>query len=444
MSPRNIDTVIIHHEAIRQRVKSRYCSADISDLRAFLSLHGTLNFTPLPSGLYPAASLDQATSAQTGYGNVWVRDNVYVALAHEVAGMREVACTTIKALSAFFSKCRSRFEDIIDGRADPTIPMNRPQVRFDGLNLREISTSWSHAQNDALGYFLWMYCRLAHNGCLVPDSELLALITLYFEAIQYWNDEDSGHWEERRKIEASSIGCVVAGMCELRKLLEKGTLSTYQFRNMAVTLDDLERLIEKGRQALDTILPAECIQKDPKKYRRYDSALLFLVYPLDVVDDIMGQRIVNDVVENLQGEYGIRRYLGDSYWTADYKDKVPREKLTADVSEHQEERDALSQPGEEAQWCIFDPIISIIAGHRYQQAGDPADLEEQVHHLNRSLGQITSLDCPQGGLRCPEAYYLENGRYVPNDHVPLLWTQANLLLALTAMEKSAAKSLKSS
>ena len=43
---------------------------------------------------------------------------------------------------------------------------------------------------------------------------------LYFQAIRYWQDEDSGHWEERRKIEASSIGAVVAGLRELRLLRE--------------------------------------------------------------------------------------------------------------------------------------------------------------------------------------------------------------------------------
>ncbi|HYA03727.1 MAG TPA: phosphorylase kinase, partial [Syntrophobacteria bacterium] len=177
----------------------------------------------------------------------------------------------------------------------------------------------------------------------------------------------------------------------------------------------------------------------PRKHRRYDAALLFLVYPLEVVDHAMEQRIVDDVLEHLQGEYGIRRYQGDSYWTADYKDKLPAEERTADVSERQEERDSLARPGEEAQWSLFDPIVSIIAGRRYLRTGDPAELERQVHHLNRSLGQITGPDCPQGELRCPEAYYLEHGRYVPNDHVPLLWTQANLWLALLAMEKSAAR-----
>jgi len=312
-------------------------------------------------------------------------------------------------------------------------------VRFDGLSLGEIPARWAHAQNDALGYFLWMYCRLARTGRLVPDGELLALFALYFAAVRYWEDEDSGHWEERPKVEASSIGTVVAGLKGLRELLAGGLGPACRFGSRVVTREVIDGLIAAGEKALAAILPAECSQPEPRKYRRYDAALLFLVYPLEVVSDAMGQRIVGDVLEHLQGEYGIRRYLGDSYWTADYKDKLPAEELTACVSERQEERDALARPGEEAQWCIFDPMVSVIACRRYLRTGEPADLERQVHYLNRALGQITGPDCSLGELRCPEAYYIEHGRYVPNDHVPLLWTQANLWLALLAMEESAAR-----
>lgn len=441
MSSTSTDALVVHHEEIRKRIKTHYSSLDIHEIRAFLDCHDSLNFKPLSTGLFPAAGIGPASAAQSGYGNVWVRDNVYVALAHEISGMTGTACAVIEALASFFRKYRERFETIIEQRADPGVPMNRPQVRFDGLNLAENQTRWSHAQNDALGYFLWMYCRLAKGGYLTPNTGLLALFALYFEAIRYWEDEDSGHWEERRKVEASSIGVVVAGLRAFRDLLVKGgTSPAYRSGHREVTPDDLDRLIALGSQALDAILPAECVQSDPRKHRRYDSALLFLVYPLEVVDDAMGQRIVADVLEQLAGDYGIRRYLRDSYWTADYKDKCAPEKLTIDVSENQEERDALAQPGEEAQWCIFDPIVSSIAGRRYLRTGDPAELERQIHHLNRSLGQLTSADYPNGGLLCPEAYYLQHGRYVPNDHVPLLWTQANLSLALSAMEASTTNS----
>ncbi len=135
--------------------------------------------------------------------------------------------------------------------------------------------------------------------------------------------------------------------------------------------------------------------------RRHDAALLFLIYPLSVVDGKMSEHVVDDVIRNLQGEYGIRRYLGISYWTADYKDKVAADELTADVSEHQESRDKLVNRDEEAQWCIFDPIISIIAGQRYLRNGDPSELQRQVLYLNRSLGQITGPDCLKGKFALP-------------------------------------------
>ena len=422
---------IVHHEGIRRRQKPHYTSQDILELRAFLSQSGTFHFTPLATGLFPAAAVDARTIPHSGYDNVWVRDNVYVALAHMAGDRWPVAVTVATVLATYFDKHRHRFCDVITGHADPHDPMNRPQVRFNGKTLSERTVRWSHAQNDALGYFLFLYCRVAITGRLRPDGELLALFVLFFEAIRYWEDPDNGHWEETRKVEASSIGVVVAGLRQVRALLATFPTMECRWQTSRVSTGRLDELIEQGEAALGSILPAESIT--PGSARRYDSALLFLLYPLDVVDGPMARQIFDDVSDHLLGDYGIRRYLGDSYWTADYKDKVAPQDRTADVSEHQQQRDALARPGEEAQWCIFDPIMSIIAGRFYGQSGDPVDRDRQVFHLNRALGQITGPDCPLGELRCPEAYFKEQGRYVPNDHVPLLWTQANLWLALVAM-----------
>ena len=430
----NGDTLIVHHQEIRRRLKARYSPEDVDDILGFLTAHGTFRFAPLPTGLFPAAGLDPAAAALSGYGNVWVRDNVYIALAHEKAGRLDSAVAVVTALAGFYGKYSKRFKDIVAGLADPNIVMNRPHVRFDGLNLAENHEPWAHAQNDALGYFLWMYCRLARRGLLEPDGELLALFALYFERIRYWQDEDSGHWEEERKVEASSIGPVVAGLRQLRELLTAKPGMACRSGSRVIGAGFVGELMTAGEVALAAILPSE--SAGPKA-RRYDAALLFLIYPLAVVDDVMAGQIVQDVTTHLQGEYGIRRYLGDSYWTADYKDKLPPQERTADVSQGQSGRDALARPGEEAQWCIFDPVVSIIAGRRYLQTREPADLDQQVYYLNRSLGQITGPDCPQGELLCPEAYYMEHGRFVPNDHVPLLWTEANLWMALLAMGDSA-------
>ena len=130
------------------------------------------------------------------------------------------------------------------------------------------------------------------------------------------------------------------------------------------------------------------------------------------------------------GDYGIRRYLGDSYWCADYKEVFSEDDRTSDFSDDQASRDKYLKPGQEAQWCIFDSIMSVIYGQRFLDSGQTADYEKQRFHLDRALNQLTTRESTFGPYRCPESYYLEKGKYVPNDITPLLWTQGNLMMAL--------------
>jgi phosphorylase kinase alpha/beta subunit len=430
---------LVRHDDMRPWIRPHYTPAAVRALTAFLRRRGTLDFKPLPTGLFPAAALDPAAAAASGYGRAWVRDNVYVALAHAAAGDLRTAAGVAAGLAAFYRRHRRRFSDIVAGRADPAEAMNRPHVRFDGARLAELPEPWPHAQNDALGYFLWLTARLAAAGVIQPEAELLALVCRYLRAIAYWRDADSGHWEEGRKVQASSIGAVVAGLRALRAWASAPAGSARRSARAPLPPADLDDLIATGEQALAAILPAECVQPDPRCARRHDAALLFLVYPLEAAGEAAARAIVAEVVAHLMGEHGIRRYRGDSYWTADYRERFPAAELTADPSERLARRNALHRPGEEAQWCLFDPILAAIFGRRYLRGGDREDRERQVFHLHRSLGQLTGRGCPQGELRCPEAYCLAGGRWVPNDHVPLLWTQANLWLALAALEKSAAR-----
>ncbi len=432
--------LIVNNEELLGMIKPRYTLQDIQEISNFLQSKGTFLFPALENGLFPAAIMRNGAE-YTGYANVWIRDNIYVAYAHIILGKVDVAVKNVNSLVAYFKKHRRRFEEIIESKVDPQNPLNRPHIRFNGRDLEEIDQKWSHAQNDALGYFLWFYCQLAAQGLLQPqpeDMSILASFAFYFQAIRYWEDEDSGHWEETRKIEASSIGTVIAGLKALKQLLVKTPLASYcRYKDKPVAVHVLDELIEKGTTALESILPAECIQADPSKRRRYDAALLFLIYPLRVVEEEMANQILQDVIDNLQGDYGIRRYLGDSYWAPDYMKKLPPEKRTVDFSEDISSRDRLlPKRGEEAQWCIFDPILSIIFGDKFQSTHEEEYLNQQVKYLNRSLGQITGKGDGVPEFRCPELYYLADGQYVPNDNIPLLWTQANLSMALKVMERS--------
>ena len=427
----------VQNPEISKKIKDKYSEDDLERLQQFLTTAGAFQFNTMKTGLFPAADLSPAAAAQTGYGNVWVRDNIHIAHALAMTGREDLADRAVLALAKFYSDHRAKFFDIINGGRSHHMAMHRPHIRFNGAELVEDPQHWPHAQNDALGYFVWFYGKRALAGAFAADFALLEMFALYFEKIEYWRDADSGHWEEREKIEASSIGAIVAALTEMRGVRERHGAGSPWRRGL--TDARLDRLIARGRAALDEILPWECRGPSRILQRRYDSALLFLIYPLDVVSPEMARVICDDVVANLQGDYGIRRYLGDSYWTADYKQKLDRSRWSGDFSLSVSERDRLAKPGEEAQWCLFDPILSVIAGHRYLQTRAKPDLQRQIHHFNRALGQITGPEGPADALRCPEAYYREGGRYAPNDHVPLLWTQANLLSAFVAMKATVDK-----
>ena len=432
--------IVIQNESLLNLLKIKYTLPNIHRLIDHLKSQELFHFPISENGLFSAA-IAKGEREYIGYKNVWVRDNIYVAYSHYINGEINVAFNNLKTLMSYFKKHRNRFTGIIEGKVNPANSMERPHIRFDGQTLEEIDQQWNHAQNDALGYFLWFYCKLA-NEKLLPiqseDLEILALFPFYFQAVCYWEDEDSGHWEEERKIEASSIGTVIAGLREMKQLLTDTLLASQcQYNNKFVTVELLDKLINQGTSALNQILPFECIQSPPQE-RRYDAALLFLIYPLQVIEGEMADCILNNVINNLQGDYGIRRYLGDSFWCRNYKD-IPEEiRTTISIEREQwfKEQGQELQIEQEAQWCIFDPTVSAIFGLKFQKSQQAKHLEQQTHYLNRSLGQLTGKGCELGEFKCPELYYLQDGHYIPNDATPLLWTQANLWTALKIMEES--------
>src|SRR6185437_781110 len=381
---------VVHNEALRPLARRADAGDDLARIAEVFDARRTLDLVSLPNGLYPAVPPGAPSAAR--YGAVWVRDNAMVANALRETGRTAEASRTMRALLGYFGRHVARFDRIVDGLADPADPMARPHIRFDGATLDELPETWAHAQNDALGYTLFQAARLAREGGydLHPDDvAVLSRFPAYFEAIQYWQDADSGHWEEARKIEASSIGAVVAGLLEMAALLredrEKCAVFARASQKYAVTVEAIEGLVEKGRAALDARLPDES-----PPARGADAALLFLVYPLDVVTRAQADAILANVLSNLEGEDGIKRYAGDSYWCAGYERLFSVEERTGDFSGNMAARDRLLAPGTEAQWCIFDPVVSVAYAKRWLAERRPEDLGAAVRHFNRALGQVTA------------------------------------------------------
>jgi len=151
----------------------------------------TLYFPALQNGLYPASGADDATTG--GYHYVWVRDNIQISYAHFLNGCIRQAAANLRSLTDYFAKHRERFTAISEGRVDPSNPMDRPNIRFDGLTLDEVPQEWAHGQNDALGYFLWLLSRMTLAGVYSPDeksAQVIDALIPYFRAIRFWEDED--------------------------------------------------------------------------------------------------------------------------------------------------------------------------------------------------------------------------------------------------------------
>jgi GH15 family glucan-1,4-alpha-glucosidase len=418
---------------LQHLIKEKYTRQDLAAIKQVLDQHKTHEITPVAHGLF-AASPSQTDNSLTGYQNVWVRDNIIVANSFRLRGILPPAIACIQGLTQFLERQRVRFEEIIsDEKRVLKVDVNRrPHIRFMAATLDELPEKWAHAQNDALGQALWFRFVLANERTLPvthEDWKIYRLFPAYFEAIAYWNDEDSGAWEEGLKVNNSSVGAVVAGLEELQRYLysapakkELGVKSLTE-----VDRQKLEDLIAKGRQRLNLTLPFE----SPPE-RLADSALLLLIHPLGTVTSRhLQDAILNLVQARLRGDVGIKRYTDDSYFCQDYDEWFAPDQMCVDFSDSLAFRNAFLQPGCEAQWCIFDPLLSIIYGERY--FGDRTDsqsLDKQIYYFNRSLRQVT----PKG--ECPELYYFKNGKYTPNAHTPLAWTQANQALALYLMEKS--------
>ena len=417
--------MVCHHPELAPFVERELDAEALDAVEGLLDDWGTLRIESLANGLVPAVS-GAGGNEVSGYDSVWLRDSVHVAHALWRCGDTDAARRVLESLLAFQVRTVDRFDAILEGRVDPSDPQQRPHVRFDGVHLREKPEPWAHAQNDALAYVLWLAASMWSANAFTPDPAQCGVIERlprYFDRIAYERDADSGHWEEDRRVNASSVGCVVAALETLARVLERRD-------GCPVDLEpaELRALARRGRERLAWSLPHE----SPPQ-RRADAALLFLLEPLHVLDDVQELAVLAEVDRELLGPYGIRRYRGDSYWCADYRELVRPEARSTDYSTTTAERDRLLRPGTEAQWCIFDPVLAVWFGGRFARTGAEIDRQRFDQHLRRSLGQITGPGewCAPG--LCPEAWFLassQEGVYRPNDQTPLAWTQAGLRWAL--------------
>jgi hypothetical protein len=407
------------------------------ELRHTLESLGSLTFLPYSSGLYPACELPAEEGRVTGMGMAWLRDNAHVADALYEADHTYESVRVSKAMLSVLNRNRHILDEANESTDTPN-NITRLPVRVNGDTLA--NDTESRVQNDSTGYTLWHVGRMINRAALMPsayDVDTLLKTVGYLDKVQFWQDPDEGHWEEDERVQASSIGAVLAGVKEIKQYMGSGYKGRLDFdRLLSLGADTLRTMLDKDVAALGG-------SNGYTSYRRFDAALLFLVEPLHVVEGERAEKIVQDIETRLVRETGVIRYPGDTYWEPRFPSIMAVDERTSKADGRTEWRNRTASgvefSGTEAQWTLFDPLLSVYWGKKYLTTKDKDHQEKQLHYLDRSLAQLVS--GVEGKKQIPEAFYFEyledeseSFRWIPNDHVPFLWGQANLLRALNVFE----------
>lgn len=242
------------------------------------------------NGLFGASRRD----CSTGYSVSWIRDNVYEAMGLETSSVQK-AVKVYQALLDVLKKHEYKIDWAI--REKPRHAYQYIHARYNPDTLEELYEEWGNKQNDAVGLLLFKIGQLERKGIKLlrgtDDKRIIQKLVHYLAAIEYWHDPDNGIWEEREEVHASSIGACIAGLEQVKFIVD-------------VPAD----MIKKGREALNLILPRESETKS------VDLALLTLIYPFNVVTAMQREHILKNVEEQLVRNRGIIRYHGDLYYNA--------------------------------------------------------------------------------------------------------------------------------
>lgn len=327
-----------------------------------------------PTGLFTASAHDVAT----GYNKAWLRDIYFMTLGFKYTGEMSVVQDAARALLKILDKHKDKINWAVHNK--PHATWQYIHARYNPETFEEYWEEWGNKQNDAVGEVLYLIAECELLGLPVAETDeergLIQLLVNYLNAIEYWNDADSGIWEENQEVRASSIGAVVRALKTAKQL-------------PYVTIPD--GMIDKGEQALRALLPRET------KTRFCDLALLTLIFPFEVTTPEETRKILENVEYFLTRDLGVIRYRNDRYYNRN--------------------EDGYS---EEAEWSMGLAWLSII----YAQLGNQQKAEEYLIRAGKTVNK--------DGL-IPELWYSHTTD--SNDNIPLGWAESMYVVALAHVQE---------
>lgn len=342
----------------------------IQDIQGLKEAHLTLlTSMQYESGLFSASTKKVAT----GYNKAWIRDNFYVGLALHELGLKDEVKKMYDAFISILLKHEEKIDYAINTKPEFSFQYIHP--RYHPENFDEFWESWGNKQNDSIGSLLYFFglLKAADMEVIVNENEarIIKKLISYLESVRYWEDADSGVWEEWEEIHASSLGACVAGLKSIK----------------VVGIHVPDELIIRGEDMLHhELLPRESHDKF------CDLSLLTLIYPYNVVNREEAEQIVTNIEYHLVKRRGVIRYKQDHYYNKNW--------------------DRMS---EEAEWTFGFTFLSLA----HQQLKNK---EKASHYFEKAKETIN------GKGEIPELYYSNDEKH--NENSPLAWSEAMFLIAL--------------
>lgn len=321
-----------------------------------------------------------AASTSSDYNFTWFRDTAYIALSYLYKN-----CNTYMNAYHGILDILKEYEWKLDmvNKNKPNEMWEYPHIRYSAFDFKEVDTPWSHIQYDAYGAILFGIGKGESLGKKIirneDDKRVIQKLVGFLEKVEYWNDPDSGTWEENLEVRSSSIAAVIAG-------LEAVSNIVYVPSN----------IIHKGYETLYSLFPRETATRDADLFQ------LTLIYPYNLLSKPLAQKIINHVEENLLRDKGGLRYKGDSYYSTLEK-------------EHGRNMPLDFYYGSEAEWTFFYSFMALAL----MKIGEFIKAKTYID-------KVESVMLDDG--RLPELYFAGNYKDEKgnnyNGNTPLIWSNA--------------------
>jgi phosphorylase kinase alpha/beta subunit len=378
------------------------------------------------TGLLPAST---ARTVHGDYGDAWVRDGVYsiqcvwgLALAYrrQVGTCRrgfeleQRVLLLMRGLLVAMLRQAGRVERFKSSLE----PLDAIHAKFDTDTGDPVvpDDGWGHLQLDATALFLLQLAQLTRSGLVIVRTrhEWDFVQNLVYYVARAYRVADYGIWERGDKgnhglpeRNASSIGMVKAALEALDGLDLYGPHG-----DGSGCLVIPQSAIVRLRRALASLLPRESASKE------VDSACLSVIgYPAWAVEDPdLAARTRAKIRSELGGAYGYRRFRRDGHQT-----------VIEDVTRLHYEPEELAQfESIECEWPLFlaYELVTACCEERWEEA----------RRWRQRLAELSV--CEDAVPLLPELYLVPaeaidaerrnpgSQRRLPNENVPLLWTQS--------------------